>query len=307
MGRMKKRGPGFVRFILRIDNINRILVIVSRIFYLALPSYLLFHLHDQQNWKEIVIPCLIRLAAALGDGLLCVYRPTRRTFLYFFERFCILLVRFVTQAPFGRNLALSVHSIVIVLLVYACLGRIVNLSFLGYYLRKRTLWGKNSRKEGTNGDSAYDFLNAKPTNKKIENDLESIPEGTEKQRRKRIKQTKLSKVRRTIGFIVAILRFVVAFIQSNQSFNLTFQVSLVGVLVLPLFYFGSLQFPRHFKYGFFLNGRRLRICDYLSFEFSGGPSALNFCFILFRIIFGISFLVCLIVEGRIWTGAPEDD
>ncbi len=306
MGDMKRRSDSFIRFILRIDNINRILVIVSRIFFITLPSYILYYLNDEQNWKEIVIPCLIRLASALGNGCLCVYRPRRSTFLYFYERACILFVRFINQAPFGRNLSISVYPILITFIIYCFLGRFINAVFYRYYRRKRILFGKNSRKEGTNGDTAFDFLNAAPVNKEIEEDLESIPEGEARKRRSTIKKTKFSKIRRAIGFLIARAMFIVSITKAQQSFDLTIQVSLLGILVVPLYFLSSLWFPRHFKYGFFFNGRILRILDYLTFDFSGRPSGLNFFFILFRILFGISFLVCLIVEGRTWTGAPED-
>ncbi len=306
MGDMKRRSDSFIRFILRIDNINRILVIVSRIFFITLPSYILYYLNDEQNWKEIVIPCLIRLASALGNGCLCVYRPRRSTFLYFYERACILFVRFINQAPFGRNLSISVYPILITFIIYCFLGRFINAVFYRYYRRKRIFFGKNSRKEGTNGDTAFDFLNAAPVNKGIEEDLESIPEGEARKRRTTIKKTKLSKIRRAIGFLIARAMFIVSITKAQQSFDLTIQVSLLGILVVPLYFLSSLWFPRHFKYGFFFNGRILRILDYLTFDFSGRPSGLNFFFILFRILFGISFLVCLIVEGRTWTGAPED-
>lgn len=306
MSDMKRRSNSFIRFILRIDNINRILVIVSRIFFITLPSYILYYLKDEQNWKEIVIPCLIRLASALGNGCLCLYRPRRSTFLYFYERACILLIRFIHQAPFGRHLSISVFPILVTFITYCFLGRFINAVFYRYYRRKRTFFGKNARKEGTNGDTAFDFLNAAPVNKKIEEDLESIPEGEARRRRKAIKRTKLSKFRRAIGFLIARTRFVLSIAKAKHSFDLTVQISLLGLLVVPFYFLGSLWFPRHFKYGFFFNGRILRILDYLTFDFSGRPSGLNFFCILFRILFGITFLVCLIVEGRTWTGAPED-
>ncbi len=302
----RPRNP-FTRFLLRIDNINRILVLVSRAFFLSLPSYILFYLQDGYEWKTIVIPCLRRLGATIGVGILCVYRPRRMTFAYFFERALILLSMFLSQAPFGRQLSLSVHPIVILFLVYCLLARLVNLLFLAYYFRKRSFFGKNSRKEGTNGDGPFDFLNAVPTNKNIENDLNSIPEGKRGIILKERKQIKLSKVRRTIAFFLAIVRFILSFIQSGNPHSLPSQVSLVGILSLPLFYGGSLLFPRHFKYGFYFNGRRFLLCDYLSFDFHGKIGSFHFFFLAARILFGITFLVSLIVEGRIWTGSKEDD
>ena len=82
---MKNKAKHLLVSLLRVDVFNRIIVFLSMILFLILPSYILYNIHDFNNNMEIVMPCLLLLGALLGTGSLTLYRPEKTAWVYFLE------------------------------------------------------------------------------------------------------------------------------------------------------------------------------------------------------------------------------
>lgn len=296
-----------IRFLLRIDNLNRILVLSSMVLFFFYPSYILYFTDATNISAEIVIPCLVTLGVVLGTGVFSLYRPIRTTLFYFFEVLAVLLVEFSGLKPdyIGDAINGNIYLTIEVIVCFICIA--INLFIFSYYL------GGNkaivAHKEGTNEDTIFDFLNANDSNKKIEKALEKITEQKNgKNYMKMVKKIKFSRLLRTIsfGFAEALFLFylVLEGVKHGSIANRIFsELVFLGSLSTPFAYFLSNMYPKDFKYVYFYNTGLFLLFVIISSKDAGYTPLVSILTIIFLCI---AFVMNLIVEGRTWMGASSD-
>ncbi len=303
---MKETLKKFIAFIFRIDIFNRIIVFISMILFLILPSYVLYMVDDYNTYLTTILPCIMLLSCLIGTGLFTLYKPTKLSIFYFLELLVILCMYrenfiYVSVVGIGMNLsAISTTEI-----VYASLGLFLNTIFMLKYYMKRP--NKYSFKDITNGDSLYDFLNARPINKKIEKDIEALVESSSQPSLMPIvKKIKLSRFVRNLSYLVFLtcVFFYMFNILARSGDSDLWSVLVISLLVSLFLIAFTIIYPKDYKYLFYYTT--------IIFEISGliccRRAGLSPVFFIIAISINvISLLVTLITEGRIWTGAEPDD
>lgn len=296
-----------VLYLLRIDNLNRILVLLSMFLFFFYPSYILYFTNAENIDANIVIPCLVMLGVVLGLGVFSLYRPIRTTLFYFFEILTVLLVEFYGLKPNYIGNHINEKSLFFIEVFVCVISIAINLFIFSYYLRGHR--AKAARKEGTNEDTIFDFLNANESNKRIEHALERITEKENGRNYMReAKQIKFSRLLRTISFGFAELLFVVYLIQEGVKAQAiiatTFsKIAFLGSLCTPIVYYFSILYPKDFKYLYFYNTGLFLLFLITSSKAGGYRPVAS---IVVMILLCIAFVFNLIVEGRTWMGASSD-
>lgn len=288
----------------RIDNFNRIIVLVSMILFLIYPSIVLYNINPSNGYLDTILPCLVVIGLILGSGIFSLVRSLRVPFFYFLEMLIVLPIELYDFAPQDMNLNINVNAIVWCSIVYSLVALLINVVVFIRY------WKKNSNaylKEDTNSDTIYDFLNAERSNEKIEDDLEQITNNEKSANiMKRRKEIKLSKALRVVSFtIIALMSLIYLLICIKKGMTIATsefaRLNLETLVILPIVFFFSLFYPRDFKYLYFYHGILFLIFDMVSSE-----NVKNIYYILGIIVLVISFIITLIVEGRTWMGADLD-
>lgn len=305
---MKTKLKKVINFLLRIDVFNRIIVFISMVLFLILPSYVLYSITNYNNNIDIVLPCLLLLSAIIGTGLFALYNPIKLSLFYFLE----LLIILVTYNKNFTNLyiiddRINQTAIFILETCYCAISFLFNAFFIFKYLFRRN--NRYAFKELTNSDSIYDFLNARPYNKKIENKIEDISRTSNKiNLMPSLKKLKLSKTMRTITYISVLVLTIYYFLniiaQGNIENNpMTYVLSVLLLTTSSAISFTAI-FPKDYRYAFFYNVCILEVAGILTCRYSD----LNpLMFIICLIWAVLSLLAALITEGRTWMGATPDD
>lgn len=295
------------KWVTRIDNLNRILVCISFGLFLFYPSYILYFTQPFNQSLTVILPCLLILGVVIGTGLFAFYRPLRTPFFYFAEMFIILFSNFYDVHPDYISSSFPSKIIFWIEIIYCFFALLINIGVFTYYLHYGR--AKGARKEDTNEDTPFDFLNADNSNRMIEKDLEKITENKNgKNMMKAAKKIHLSSSLRLISFFIAELAFIIClFIVLTKEKN-AYQQTLVsiffcGVVLSPILIVAAKFYPRDFKYAYFYN-----TALFLLLAIVGSRSAkLNPVLLILALIFLVfSFLITLIVEGRTWMGASTD-
>ncbi len=294
----------FFQSLFRIDNFNRIIVLISMILFIVLPSIILYDMNDEKYSFTIIIACLLQLGFVIGNGLFVLLKPLRTTWLYFL--ICLISFPFLFSLyetslyPTGINL----RAVLVFSLAYSGLGFMINIFyFLSLFKRK----SKTAFNEKTNNDNIYDFLGGAKKNKEISEKLDEIVNQNSSKAANIIRHSKLSRLIRNIDFLILFFLSMVYFISSvNKS---GFEKNLFAInmflllLILPICIISCYIFPTDFKYIYYYNALFLLVTGIIeSKNYQMNPLFL----ILMIILTGLSLLLTLIVEGRTWTGANPD-
>ncbi len=292
-------------FAFRIDNLDRIIVFVSMAMFLVMPTYVLYYTDETNQVTDIVIRCITLIGAIVGTGTMTLVRPIRTTFFYFLELVIIYILQFSDFSPDGFDFNFT--AVFWIQIVYCLIGFAISLiSYLHYAKRKKKQAG--AVKEDTNEDTLYDFLNATSANKHIEDDIENIMDDKEKEKMKKRKQAKFSRLARIFSFGIVFVTLMIYYITSMQkkgtSYIAVFSgLNLLAMILIALTFLGSLKFPRDYKYLYFYTaGFFLTLILVISKEFQMRPVFL----IIDLVILMLSFLIALIVEGRTWMGGTSE-
>lgn len=303
---MKNKAKHLLVSLLRVDVFNRIIVFLSMILFLILPSYILYNIHDFNNNMEIVMPCLLLLGALLGTGSLTLYRPEKTAWVYFLEVLLILILygQELIEVPGVDVPYINKTGVFAAEFVYCCVGIILNSAYYFNYLLKKR---RDSNDEGTNHDTFYDFLNARDSNENIEKQLEKITQKNERNIMARIKSLKFSRVTRLCSAIVflAVSIFYLALLSGrhNEVDIPLFRVALLGIFVIAFLLGMSFLFPKDFKYVYYYNGILFSVSLILSCQ---NANVTPFFGIIATAVIFLSFLLTMIVDGRTWMGAKPD-
>lgn len=292
-------------YLLRIDNLDRIMVFVSVALFLVTPSYVLYWTTESNQVTDIVIRCITAIGVIAGSGVITLARPIRTTPFYFLELLIVYSIQFSGFNPPGFDL--DFISIFWLEIIYCIIGLLVSFfAYLRYTKRKKKKTG--AMNEDTNEDTIYDFLNASDANKHIEDDIENIMGQEERERMRRNKQMKFSRLARIFSFVVSFITLLVYFISSSQKGALGAkgvypQLVFLSMILISVIFIASLRYPRDFKYLYFYNdGFFLLLLLIISREFMMKSAFLIVAFVVLM----MSFLITLIVEGRTWMGGLSD-
>lgn len=292
--------------IFRIDNLNRILVVISMALFLVYPSIILYHIDETNRAVNTIVPCLLIIATVVGAGSFSLVRPFRVPFFYFVEMLILLPVELYNFDPNGIDVNINMTAVIWLEAIYCLIAILINaVVFIRY-------WRRNSNaylKEDTNGDTVYDFLNAVSPNKKIENDLEKITEeGDKNNLMKKRKEIVFSRALRCVSYgLIAIMLIVYILACVNDHIGLSAsyfeRLNLESLIIISLAFFFSMFFPRDFKYLYFYHTAVFLVFDMILAKNEGYK---NVFYILAIVLLGVVFLLTLIVEGRTWMGADSE-
>lgn len=297
-----------LRFLLRMDVMDRILVFLSMCFFLVVPSAILYSIQDYNNNISLVLPCILVLSVILATGAFTIYRPYRTSWFFFLE--CLTVIALYPdqfREPNAVDLPLNLPLIYGLELTICVFGLIVNFFYLLHYfnMKKRL---KTELNEETNHDDFYYFLsgNEPESSKKIQEHLDQITSDNPSYTKlmKALRQIKLSKYLRTFTFLVVMVISLIQLIRLGSqgviySFY-SFYPILFVMLLLPITFIASVLYPKDFKYQYYFNG----ILFTLGGLMGNTQKVLSpFGFIFCIILLGISLLITLIAEGRTWTGS----
>lgn len=294
----------FFQALFRIDNFNRVIVLVSMVLFIVLPSIILYDMDDEKYSFVLIIACLLQLGFVIGNGLFVLLKPLRTTWIYFL--ICLVSFPFLFSLyetslyPLGMNL----RAILIFSMAYSGLGFLINiLYFISLFKRK----SKIAFNEKTNNDNIYDFLGGAKKNKEISEKLDEIVNQNSSHAANIIRHSKFSRLIRNIDFLILFSLSLVYFIStiSKNGFekNLFAINMFLLLLILPICIVSCYIFPTDFKYIYYFNALFLLVTAIIESKFY---EMNTFFLILMIILTGLSLLLTLIVEGRTWTGANPD-
>ncbi len=306
-----KNMPKALRFLLRMDVMDRILVFLSLCFFLVAPSAILYSIKDLNNSTETVLPGILMIAVICGTGAFTIYRPYRTSWFFFLE--CLIVLSLYPdefRMPKDVSLPLNLKLIYALELVLCIFGLIINFFYLLHYFNlKRRL--KSELNEGTNHDDFYHVLSGyePESSKKIQSELDQITKDNPQYRQlmDMLRRLKLSKYVRAFSLAVVYIIFVVQLIRLANRGNIyqfeSFYPILIGMLTLPLTFIASVVYPRDFKYQYYFNGILFCLGGFIG---NVGNTLSPLGFVLSIIVLGLSLLITLIAEGRTWTGSKPD-
>ena len=159
-------------YLLRIDNLDRIMVFVSIALFLVTPSYVLYWTTESNQVTDTVIRCITLIGVIAGSGVITLVRPIRTTPFYFLELLIVYSIQFSEFNPLGFYL--NFVAIFWLEIIYCIIGFLVSLFSYKHYA-KRKKKQTSAMNEDTNEDTVYDFLNASDANKHIEEDIVLAP------------------------------------------------------------------------------------------------------------------------------------
>ena len=91
-------------YLLRIDNLDRIMVFVSIALFLVTPSYVLYWTTESNQVTDTVIRCITLIGVIAGSGVITLVRPIRTTPFYFIELLIVYSIQFSEFNPSGFGL-----------------------------------------------------------------------------------------------------------------------------------------------------------------------------------------------------------
>ncbi len=292
---MKKKKSRLFSVLLRIDNLNRILVFLAMVLFLILPSLALYHVYDDNNNLPTVLPCLLLLGTLLGTGALALDHPEKVTPFFFLE-ILLLMASYYDEIRSFPLFGVQIVGVSISEMVY-CLICFSFSSFCLILLTRR----RSSRKkllEGTNHDSFLEFVSARDNNKEIVDKLLRRQKNTLQFSR----WTRL--ISGSIHLLLSFGSFLLSLQGQGESAELLQKTSALSVALPLILILLSWQFPRAYKYVFYYNSFLFAI----ALLFFGKEFPAVFLLSLFSLIaLFLSFLLTLVVEGRTWMGAEMDD
>jgi len=308
MSELRERMRRFIQFVTRVDIGNRILVFLSMVFSLILPSIILYH---TENYSDIgnVLPPLMVLGIVLGTGLFTLYKPIKTTLFYFLESGATLLVYSPyfqrTDLP-GIERRFNPAPFFWTDFAYCAFGFLVNLAFalrFFYVYRK----GKGAFDEHGNANTFHDFLNGMDINPDVETSIEKISQEGGDFVMSWMKRIKLSRWARTVTLVIFWIVALYYLIRLGGKGTLSTSPMTIpfvlGLVFLTLALFSSVYFPGDFKYLYYYNGIFFALCCL----FCVNKEQLSPLFlILLLAVMILAMLTTLITEGRTWTGAKPD-
>ena len=293
--------------LLRIDNLDRILVFVSMALFLTYPSIILYYTDEINQTYETIVKTIVMIGIVVGTGSMTLVRPIRTTLMYFIEVLIVLVIEFYDYTPKYLNININSKAVFWLEEIYCVIAIFINIIItMAYHRKKKAI---SATKEDTNEDTMYDFLNASDSNKKIESDLENITDDKIKGNiMKRRKQIKFSRFLRTTSFFFTFLTFTIYYIVQLQKNSYSaddtfFRLNLLALILILISFICSIRYPRDFKYLYFYNSALFLI---LSIICSKNYGLKPIFFIIVMIYVSVVFLFTLIVEGRTWTGSHSD-
>ena len=123
-------------YLLRIDNLDRIMVFVSIALFLVTPSYVLYWTTESNQVTDTVIRCITLIGVIAGSGVITLVRPIRTTPFYFIELLIVYSIQFSEFNPSGFGL--NFVAIFWLEIIYCIIGFLVSLfSYMHYAKRKK--------------------------------------------------------------------------------------------------------------------------------------------------------------------------
>lgn len=300
-----KRMRTFFRYLFRVDIFNRIIVFLSLVLALILPSWILYSLKEVSPDLTLAMPSLLVLGMAIGTGIFTLYKPIRTSWFYFLTVILVYAFNSSTfyEIPLGEIPTEASHALYVVGLVYHGGGFLLNAIFFlaSLYRYKKSASAFN---EETNNDSPYDFLNAKDINHDVERSvMKTLPKNASGDIVRLTKHVKFSRYARLVSFL-AVLPFVIYVLASKDPENsYSFATALLAVFLLPILFLSSLFLPGDFKYLFYYQV----IVSLSLFIIAARHDELSlFWLVLVLVLVVLALLSTLITEGRTWTGAEPD-
>lgn len=303
-GHMKKKTKRLIHFLLRMDNFNRIMVFISMVIYLIVPSIMLYSMKSDNFSLSVITSCLCVLGMNIGIGLFTLYKPIRTTWYYFLSVLSTLINYrdiFLTSSGISYLEQHNLKGIYYTEIVFATICLIVNLIFfLKSFVRYQK--SKTMTSEKTNADSPYDFVNGGEINHDIEKRIRTMDKDNDMLGR--IKAVRFSRLLRILSFCLFTIVFLLY--SMNIRFSTTSDASpllLSALVLLPSAFFSSLSLPGDFKYVYYY----VAVFYATLFIVSSSITGLSiFLSIVVLVVHILALLVTLITEGRTWTGNSID-
>lgn len=300
----------FKKVLFRIDILNRIIVSISMILSIIIPSYELYYLTTNSS-NEIILTLInvIFVISILGNGIISIYKPIRTSFFFFFDSLFLLLfyINCFLDKSILNIINFNVFPLYLAEIIIASIGLLLNFSYYIFFLTRKKKY-KFEFNEKTNSDSFYNFLNGKNSNKEIENKVKELNKSNKVSI---LEKMKLSRFLRIFSYLVYLIAFIISFInlsnntpsKTELSSNIIFYPLISSLVIITILILISFFIPTDFKYIYYFNA-----ILYLSVLILA--SKLNqtnpIYYIISLIIILISLLITMITEGRTWMGAKYD-
>lgn len=301
---MRKKKYGILRFLLRMDNFNRITVFITMVVFLVIPSVILFNINASTYSLSAIISCLSVLGMNLGIGMFTLYKPIRTSWFYYLACLISLVTNHNTFLNYQEIPFMEEYNLPGIFYTEVALASILLVVNLIFFFRSLYRYSKSTSmtSEKTNADSPYDFLNGGEINHDIEKQIRYMDKNNELLGK--IKQVKISRTSRLISFLVLIVILLLVCFRRGFSKDSAIFSCIFSLLILaPSSFFSSLVLPGDFKYIYYYVAVFYSLIFILSTSVTGIPI---WVFILVLAIHVISLLLTLITEGRTWTGNSID-
>lgn len=298
-----------LKLFFRIDIFNRVLVIISLIMFTIIPSYELYFLKtDTIEENMILLFNLIFLISLAGNGFLAIYKPTRLPWFFFLDILFLLLFYFdtFTNKKTIELVPFNIFPLYITEIVLTSVGLAFNLLYLVYFLINRKRY-KSENNEYTNSDTFYNFLNATPNSKAVEEKMNDMNK-KENIIVKFTKKYRLSRTSRVISYLFFVVIFFFYLFKLINNVNILNKDILLyplitSIIVTTILFIASLFFPRDYKYSYYFNSALyLIVMIFISRQVDMNPTL----FIIAIVILLESLIVTMITEGRTWMGGKYD-
>lgn len=301
---MKKKKFSLIRFLLRMDNFNRITVFISMVVFLIVPSIILFNVNASNYSIHAITACLSVLGMNIGIGLFTLYKPIRTTWFYFLACLVSLSCNCMTFLYYQDIPYMKEHNLPGIFsteIVLASICLFINLIFfLRSFVRYRR--NKSITSEKTNADSPFDFLNAAEINHDIEKQIRTMDSSNTML--SKIKGVKISRASRIFSFLaLAFVMLLFAFRTPAKPGSDSFSLLFSTIVLSTAAFLSSLALPGDFKYIYYYVATFYCLMFILSASITGLSIPLCISVIVIHVF---SLLLTLITEGRTWMGGPID-
>ncbi len=299
-----KKLKRIIAYIFRIDVFNRILVFISMALFMVVPSIVLYNIKEITTAYSVVMPCIVLLGALIGTGCFALYKPTRIPLVYFAEMIFILVFFSNTflNLPTAGMVDLNQGAVFWCEIAYCILGAVINL---GYFLRvvSKRINYKYSTDEDTNNDNPADFISAEDPNEDVEKDLKKIAEVEGAQATAFVRNIKLSRFMRLVSYFVSLIAYIYYLINSTGSGHIIFSLTVAALVISSVLLVASFALPKDYKYVYYYNQLLFEVG--ILFVCSNAGVFPAWIIASMAVLF-VSFLLTMIVEGRRWMGATND-
>ncbi|MFA6874370.1 MAG: hypothetical protein WCR16_01980 [Bacilli bacterium] len=309
MKQIRARFKTLASFLSRVDIYNRIMVFLSQVFFVVVPSLILYNTHDYSTMKN-VMPSLMILGIVIGTGLFTLYKPIKTAVFYFLETLLALLFYredFLVTPISSLDSTLDLGAIYWTEFSLCLFGFALNLVFfLLYYQRFQK--GRTAFDEQGNGNTVFNVTNGMEINEDVEKRVEKISEESGDKRMKIISGIKLSRICRILSFVFYLVTAAIYLLNPGAKYNPVSSTAmyfplLMGMIFITISGILSIFYPGDYKYLYYFNMIFFTFTSLLcTSELKITPVAL----ILLLFFDVVALMTTLITEGRTWMGAKPD-